>query len=252
MDLDWHNMTSKFQSVNDLKMKLIDSFPEYIGPSPNFQVGYLEGRGSQKRWIVQMDDLKALYNTFEEGDTIKFWCDGKEKEEGHKRKNDHDKLEEPKSKKERNDEIEANIRAQLEEKHNTDYTAPQYSLWAKLIRTGRHDSYNEPPSIPLITGKEKGHVHKRESVSDVIVGAATAFAQALKTPTQTTTSTPLTPTSTTTSIQTGLSPNNQANIRRKCLEDLRLLSQLFNDGVLIETEFIEQKESILTCLRNLK
>ena len=82
MDLDWHNMTSKFQSVNDLKMKLIDSFPEYIGPSPNFQVGYLEGRGSQKRWIVRMDDLRALYNAFEEGDTIKLWCDGKEKEEG--------------------------------------------------------------------------------------------------------------------------------------------------------------------------
>ena len=153
MDLDWHNMTSKFQSVNDLKMKLIDSFPEYIGPSPNFQVGYLEGHGSQKRWIVRMDDLRALYNTFEEGDTMKLWCDGKEKEEGQgcKRKND-DKLEESKSKKERNDEIEADIRTQLEEKHSTDYTAPQYSLWAKLINPKSKTTYIgfSLPTIVLI------------------------------------------------------------------------------------------------------
>lgn len=124
------------------------------------------------------------------------------------------------------------------------------TLWAKLIRTGRHDSYDEPPSIPLITGhgKEKGH---KKGVSDVIVGAATAFALALKAPT-TSTPDPVTPTSTATSVQTGLSPNNQANIRRKCLEDLRLLSQLLNDGVLLESEFMEQKQSILSCLRNLK
>ena len=36
-----------------------------------------------------------------------------------------------------------------------------------------------------------------------------------------------------------LSPNNQANLRRKYLEDLRTLSQLFNDGVLSDSEFQE-------------
>lgn len=70
-----------------------------------------------------------------------------------------------------------------------------------------------------------------------MVGAATAFAQVLKSPTgihTATSSASVTPTSSTASIETGLSPNDQANIRRKYLEDLRLLSQLFNDGVLLE------------------
>lgn len=250
MDLNWHNVRSrKFESVSDLKMKLIDSFPEYVGPAPHFQVGYLEGRGNQKRWVVRVEDLKAMYDAFFEGDTIKLWCDGKEKEDSRKRKND-DKVEESKSKKEKNDEIEANIRTQLEEKHSSDYSAPQYTLWAKLIRAGRHDSYDEPPPIPLITGKEKAH--KKDNVSDIIVGAATAFAQALKTPSPSIASTPVTPTSTAASIQMGLSPNNQASVRRKCLEDLRMLSQLFNDGVLSESEYLEQKQAILTCLRGLK
>ena len=70
-----------------------------------------------------------------------------------------------------------------------------------------------------------------------MVRAATAFAQALKTPTAAG-STPVTPTSTAT-YSHQLSPNNKANICCKCLEDLHILSQLFNDGVLLESEFIE-------------
>ena len=174
------------------------------------------------------------------------WCDGKENDDSRKQKND--KMEESKSKKEKNDQLEADIRAELEEKHMNEYTAPQYTLWGKLIRSGRHDSYDEPPPIPLIIGsKEKSR--KKESISDVMVGVATALAQALKTPTGS--PTPVTPTSTTTYATHQLSTNNKASIRRKCLEDSRILSQLFNDGVLLESEFIEQKHSILACLRNL-
>lgn len=249
MDLDWHNMSEKFECISDLKMKLIDSFPEYIGPTPNFHVGYIEGRGNQKRWIVRIEDLNAMYDVFCEGETIKLWCDAKEKDD-RKRKNE-EKVEETKSKKEKNDEIEADIRGDLEKKHSGKFTAPQYALWAKLIRNGRYNSYDEPPPIPLMTNKERSH--KKESISDAIVGAATAFAHALRSPaTVTPTPDPLTPTSTGTLTNTGLSPNNQANLRRKCLEDLRILSQLFNDGILLESEFLEQKQSILTSLRSMK
>ncbi len=87
-------------------------------------------------------------------------------------------------------------------------------------------------------------------MSDALLGAATAFAHALKTPTSTP-STPSTPPSVRIN-STVLSPNNQASLRRKYLEDLRMLSQLFNDGVLSDMEFQEQKDTILGGLRNLK
>ena len=185
-----------------------------------------------------------MYNAFHEGDTIKLWCDGKETDDSHKRKND--KMKEPKSKKEKSDQLEADICAELEENEYNEYTAPQYTLWVKLTRSGHHDSYDELSPIPLIIGgKEKSH--KKESMSDVMVGAATALAHALKTPTAAGSPTPVTPTSTATYSH----QHNKANICHKCLEDLHILSQVFNDGVLMESEFIEQNHSILACLRNL-
>ena len=129
----------------------------------------------------------------------------------------NDKMEEPKSKKEKNDQLEADICAELEEKHMNEYN----TLWAKLIRSDCHNSYDEPPPIPLIIGgKEKSH--KKESMSDVMVGAATDLAQALKTSTAAGSSTPVT----TATYSHQLSPNNKANIRRKCLEDLHILQLL--------------------------
>ena len=247
MDLMWHKMSEKFDSVNGLKLKLIDSFPEYVPSSPTFQIGYLEGRGSQKRWIVRIEDLKKMYESFNEEDDIKLWCEAKGKENSGKRGNEN-REDEPKSKRERNYDVEAEIRAQLEEKHATKYTGPVYVLWAKFIRNGRHESYDTPPPIPLITGEQRGK-KKKESVSEAIAGAATAFAHAMKTPSIP--SAPSTPTSNVV-LRTGLSPNNQANLRRRYLEDLRTLSQLLNDGVLNDVEFQEQKETLLNGLRKLK
>ena len=54
MELMWHNMSEKFDSV---KLKLIDSLLEYVPSSPTFQVGYLEGHAHHKHWIVRQEDL---------------------------------------------------------------------------------------------------------------------------------------------------------------------------------------------------
>lgn len=101
MDLDCHIMSGKFESITDLKMKLIDCWPEYIGPTTNFQLGYLEGHGNQKRWIVRLEDLKNMYDNCEEGAKIKLWCEAKEKEtdkENCKRKNEDKGVDEQLSK----------------------------------------------------------------------------------------------------------------------------------------------------------
>ena len=139
-----------------------------------------------------------------------------------------------KSKREKNEDKENTIRVKLEEKHGDKYTVLQYTLWAKFIRIGQHDSYDDAPPIPLITGQQKGSSHKKESLTDVISSAATAICQALKP------KTPTTPVSKATSKST-LSPNNRAALRRHNLEDLKILSQLFNDGVLTSAEFSEQR-----------
>ena len=77
---------------------------------------------------------------------------------------------------------------------------------------GRHD-YDASSAIPLITGEQKGQA--KTSVSDVLVGAATAITNVLTSQTS----------SPSTLKNSGahshaLSPNNQANLRRKHLEDL--------------------------------
>ena len=186
IELTWYNMSDKFDSVNGLKLKLMDSFPEYVPSLPTFQVGYLEGRGSQTRWIVQ--DLKMMYESFNPEDVIKLWCESKVKEDGRGKRGRENKEEEPKSKREKNEDIESEIRTQLEEKHGDKYSGPAYTLWAKFIRNGRHKSYDEPPPILLITGEQRGRVKsKKESFSDFLKGAAAVFARVLNTPSAPTT-----------------------------------------------------------------
>ena len=69
-------MSEKFE---DMKLKLINNFADYIPSYPTFQMGYFEGRRNQKRLVVQLEDLKQMYQFFKEGDNIKLWCEGKER-----------------------------------------------------------------------------------------------------------------------------------------------------------------------------
>ena len=166
MDLTWHRMRDSFQSVEELQEKIIESFAEYV-PNDPFSVGYLTSE--RERWIVSEDDLKLLYRDVGDDKEVRLWCDGKSKDAdavaGQKRKYDGDWP--VKGKREKNEDKENDIRFQLEEQHGDKYTPPQYTLWAKFIRMGRHDSFDDPPPIiPLITGKQKGPAQK-ESLTDV-------------------------------------------------------------------------------------
>ena len=77
-------MSEKFDFLNGLKLKLIDSFLEYVPSSPTFQVGYLEGCAHHKHWIVQQEDLKLMYESFNPEDDIKLWYEAKVNEESRK------------------------------------------------------------------------------------------------------------------------------------------------------------------------
>ena len=136
-------MLDKFDSMNGLKLKLIDSFPEFVTSSPTFQISYFEGWGSHKCWIARQEDLKMMYEPFNKEDEIKLWCESKTEKDSTGKRGIENKEDEPKSKRE-NEDDETEIRVQLDEKYGDKYSGPAYTLWEKFIRNGHHKVMKNP------------------------------------------------------------------------------------------------------------
>ena len=122
---------------------------------------------------------------------------------------------------------------------------PKLHLWAKLIQNGHWEGYDAPPPTPLITGEKKP---RKENVADALTGAANAIVSVLQ-PQQANSPKKVVSNS---DQQLKISPMKSATIRRSCLEDLKRLKNLHEDGVLTEAEFKEEKGQILATLRSLK
>ena len=118
-------------------------------------------------------------------------------------------------------------------------TAPKLRLWARLIQSGHLDDYDTPPNIPLITGSSSKP--QKESVADALTGAATAVVKMIQS----------TSSSSCESIPAQMSPLKAAQLRQGCLEDLKKVKELLEDGVLTQ-EFDEEKRRILETLKSLK
>ena len=81
----------------------------------------------------------------------------------------------------------------------------------------------------------------------LVHGAAVAFANALKGGNSVTTTEKVSSTGT-----HSVSPSKAIDLRMKNFEQLRYLQQLFNDNILSENEYSEQKQNILSTLKNLR
>ena len=103
-------------------------------------------------------------------------------------------------------------------------------------------SLDNEPDIPLLRGGLKT-AHKKETLSKVIAGAATAFAKAL-TPQR------MSPPKKQSSVQTSVSPASKAKLSGAYISQLREL-QLRESGVLDEDEFQEQKRFALDDIRGM-
>ena len=55
-----NNYSAKFESVNALRVKLIEAFQEGVPKTINFNVGYYEGSQQAKVWLVVADDLTTV------------------------------------------------------------------------------------------------------------------------------------------------------------------------------------------------
>ena len=115
---------------------------------------------------------------------------------------------------------------------------PQIRLWARMIASGNHDSFDDAPSIPAITGVAPKR--KRESLSTVVAGVASSIASAIRPDVGISSSSPA-----------GRSPSKISDLHLKKLQELRELQQLLDLGVLTPEEFAEQKSIVLEALRKL-
>uniref|UniRef100_A0A1X7VTE4 SHOCT domain-containing protein n=1 Tax=Amphimedon queenslandica TaxID=400682 RepID=A0A1X7VTE4_AMPQE len=111
-----------------------------------------------------------------------------------------------------------------------------------MIISSLHESYDTPPDIPAFTGSAPKKL-KIDTMSDALTNAAVAFANAFNTSTS--------GKSSCTSTSSTLSPSKSTELRMKNYEQLRYLQNLYDDGILTESEYTKQKENILLSLRNL-
>lgn len=249
----WHGVSEAFKTPTTLREKLREAFPHDIPSSTDFQVGYLEG--NTKRWIVEERDLSAMYDSFDDGSKITMWCDGRgegadtSKSEGvpapKRRKTDSQDV--PSLSEMADDD---DVYKKLKAKH-PDMANPKLRLWAKLISRGRYDDYDNIPPIPLLQGDSSGGKKtKKNSLSEALVDAAVVFAQTFQA-SHVANSSPQSATGCS-GMSSKMSPMKYAQLRRSSLEDLKTLKSLYEDNVISENEFADEKERILSTLKSVQ
>ena len=206
-------------------------------------VGYYEGRNHSKRWLTNDQDLIAMNAKFGRGE-ICLWCDGQQGEDRTSR--DRSPSKKKSSKRDEKEKEVDEVFKDLKDKHGCKYSGPQLRLWARMITNGLHESLDDPPQVPMITGINKRQ--KQDSLSEALTGAALAFAKVI-TPPPSVSSRELPSSSNSTSIN--LSPCKAADLRMKHLEQLRYIQQLMEDRIISQSEFLEQKQVIIGSLRKI-
>ena len=250
-----NNHSEEFESVNTLRVKLIEAFQEAVPNTLDFNVGYYEGSQQLKVWLVVSDDLRRMYQKNPNGGSVNLWCDARCQEDevdiARKRKRDAES-----SKKASIDENERDVEVykKLLDKHSGKWDTSRLRLWARCICAQQHSSCDDPPDLPAF--KDPEPKRRKESLSDALAGAAVAFASAVTegSKAQDHTSSKggaADRVSTESSSGACVSPGKAVELRMKNFEQLRFLQQFFDDGILSESEYTEQKRSILSFLRKL-
>ena len=76
--------SSKFVSVNVIRMQLIEAFKDQVPDSMSFQSEYFEGNQQAKISLVTDEDLKRLNDIHKIGGQINMWCEGMSNESANK------------------------------------------------------------------------------------------------------------------------------------------------------------------------
>ena len=138
------------------------------------------------------------------------------------------------------DEVDK-LTMELMKLHGDKYTYPAYKVWARMIKNSQWDKMDDPPPIKMITSGKSAKKDK-DSVADIIAGAAVAVVQALKNPSPS-------PPQSSSFPQDGISPGN---LRQQYLQQLKMIQNLRDDGILTLDEFQNEKDIIIENLKRLK
>ena len=253
---DMHGFDGRFESLRRLKLKLMEEFDDLVPSQVEFEVGYFSGKQSKKHWLIGDDDLVQMYETVKNKSSIFLWCDRRtDSAQQRNCKRPTSQTDAPKSKRY---ELEAevdNIVTQLKEIHGDKFTAPQLRMWARYVQAGHYKDLEEPPPLPALKGVPPKRVRK-ESLSDVIAGAAVSFVNAIRSPdsnlhtNNVVINTP--PKGEHVNSVSLISPGRATDLHMRKLKELRELHGLLDQGILSDAEFIEQKAIVLDSLRKLQ
>ena len=122
------------------------------------------------------------------GSRITLWCDGSDAGEKEnqpptkKRTEGSDKPEKTEKKGSKRDAAEEELKEIVDQlkANNPTLTFPQIRLCGKMIQAGQYDNYEMPPNIQLIRGCPVPAKPKKESVVELIAGAASAVVKAIQ------------------------------------------------------------------------
>ena len=99
-----------------------------------------------------------MYKKYPRGGNVSLWCDGRTvaaSASTQKRKHDGEGAT---NRQEKEEEVES-VFKQLVEKHSSKYDTPQLRLWSRMIASGIHEDYSNPPDIPAFTGNASESDH---------------------------------------------------------------------------------------------
>ncbi len=143
-----NRLSSKFASVTNFRMKIMEEFGECVPNTLNFTVGYFDGSQQAKIWLVTSDDLQTMYKKYPRGGNVSLWCYGRSSAESdcartQKRERDSDPSSAGTSHQENEEDVES-VFKELCEKHGSKFDTPRLRLWSRMITSGLHEDYDNP------------------------------------------------------------------------------------------------------------
>ena len=174
---------------------------------------------TSKRWIVDDQDLEAMYRNLNSGSEITIWCEGQSHEQPSSEsssKNSH-KRKAPESDDAPPTKRTDKMALELHEKHGEVYAMPHLRIWARMILNKQHKSMDVPPPFPLFKDHTPKHPPKRYNLTDALTSVATAVVGMIKGNNESSGT---------------LSPGKRARVSGQYLEHLERLKSLHESGVL--------------------
>ena len=224
----------RFKSFEQMKSMLKDRFSE-LKKCQDCRVGYIEpGHGwkGKQRWITGEEDLKDMYRTYSSRREVLIWCFIQDEActvASNKRKQQCASAPDSKRTKcstaiEKKMTEAKDIVRLLREKHGEQFSTEQFHAWSQLVQLGKHASHDKPPDYPFFRTSKKKSIHSAESSP-----SATAT-----TPTKST------------APAVGMSPGRRVNLRTECLQQLKQLGELLENGSISPDQHLKLKEAIMS------